>query len=683
MANRPVKLKLLPRSVMKAKGLTRLPTRILGGDGILVERDAGTWTVSVDPDNLPAVVGLVIGTNVQAQDADLQALANNSTDGLWAHTGAGTGAARTLTAPAAGLTITNPAGIAGNPTLVLANDLAAIEGLASTGIAARIGSDSWAQRTITGTAAEITVTFGDGASGNPTISIPASVTFTGKTVTGGTFSSPTITTAGITGTLSFSIRSSGANAFDFFINHTETITANRTLTVTLNNASRTVDLGGNLTIAGAVSLPAIAQGDIWYGSATGIKSALAKDAVGNKFVKNSGSSNNPAWAALALSDLPTQAAFTFVGNNTSGAAIPTAVSIPGLTSKASPVAGDLVMIADSAASNAWKQTTVGALASAGSVSSLNGQTGPLTSATPAGGRLTLTTAVAVTEADVTGATSIFYTPALSNKIEIYDGSNFVPTDFTELTLALDSNSGHTGYHQNAKAFFLGVFNDAGTIRLGTSVAWASDTSEGTGAGTAEPEVYLGRLVNKVSMTVRFGSASGNTVTVPARQFSIIGGFYASADGAATDSKIKRWLSNLYATEHRRMKLTDATGTTYNYSTITARQARADAANQLDVFHCVGGRITEVSVRTVVNNSTATVRYPSTLIGLDSTTTQATESYLGVNGCDTRLVQQFAHYKGCAGKGRHKFMWLESGGGTDTQTWDPAAAYAGMFGETLN
>jgi hypothetical protein len=93
-------------------------------------------------------LGVVIGTNVEAWDADLDALAANSTDGFWAHTGAGTGAARTLTAPVAGLTITNPAGIAGNPTFALANDLAALEGLSSTGIARRTGTDAWSVGTL-------------------------------------------------------------------------------------------------------------------------------------------------------------------------------------------------------------------------------------------------------------------------------------------------------------------------------------------------------------------------------------------------------------------------------------------------------------------------------------------------------------------------------------------------------
>lgn len=48
-------------------------------------------------------------------------------------------------------------------------------------------------RVITGTANEITISNGDGASGNPTASLPSSLTFTGKTITGGTFSAPTLT----------------------------------------------------------------------------------------------------------------------------------------------------------------------------------------------------------------------------------------------------------------------------------------------------------------------------------------------------------------------------------------------------------------------------------------------------------------------------------------------------------
>jgi len=114
--------------------------------------------------------GLLNNSPTLALPATLASLADlDATPGLLAQTGTDTFAKRTLTEPAAGFTITNPAGTAGNPTFALAHDLAALEGLGSTGIAVRTAANTWAQRTITaGTG--ISVADGDGVAGNPTIS---------------------------------------------------------------------------------------------------------------------------------------------------------------------------------------------------------------------------------------------------------------------------------------------------------------------------------------------------------------------------------------------------------------------------------------------------------------------------------------------------------------------------------
>lgn len=67
--------------------------------------------------------------------------------------------------------------------------LTALAALNSTaGLLVQTSADAFTKRTLTGTANEITATNGDGVSGAPTLSLPASMTFTGKTVTGGTFS---------------------------------------------------------------------------------------------------------------------------------------------------------------------------------------------------------------------------------------------------------------------------------------------------------------------------------------------------------------------------------------------------------------------------------------------------------------------------------------------------------------
>lgn len=112
---------------------------------------------------------LDLDANKQDADPTLDALAAlDSTPGLLVQTGADAFAKRTLQAPAAGITITNQAGTAGDPTFVLANDLSALEGLGSTGLAARTAADTWAQRTLTAPAAGFTITNPAGVAGDPT-----------------------------------------------------------------------------------------------------------------------------------------------------------------------------------------------------------------------------------------------------------------------------------------------------------------------------------------------------------------------------------------------------------------------------------------------------------------------------------------------------------------------------------
>jgi hypothetical protein len=81
---------------------------------------------------------------------------------------------------------------------------------------------------------------------------------------------------------------------------------------------------------------------------------------------------------LPLSGHTNQAAHTIVANATGSSAAPTAVSIPALTQKASPVANDKIMIADSASSDALKYATVSSISAAGSVASIAGNTGAFT-----------------------------------------------------------------------------------------------------------------------------------------------------------------------------------------------------------------------------------------------------------------------------------------------------------------
>jgi hypothetical protein len=121
-----------------------------------------------------APTSLAWSLGVSGDAADLAGMADV---GIAVRVSDGAFSARAIAVSGEGLQISNGDGVSANPTVTLDDDLAAIEALSSPGFAARTGTNTWAARTITGTADEIEVTDGDGASDDPVISFPASVNF--------------------------------------------------------------------------------------------------------------------------------------------------------------------------------------------------------------------------------------------------------------------------------------------------------------------------------------------------------------------------------------------------------------------------------------------------------------------------------------------------------------------------
>lgn len=103
---------------------------------------------------------------------DLAALEALASTGLAARTAASTWAVRTLQQPAAGITIADADGVAGDPTFALANDLAALENLGGVGYPVRFAPDSWTTRTFqNGSDGSITVTNGNGVTNNTSFAL--------------------------------------------------------------------------------------------------------------------------------------------------------------------------------------------------------------------------------------------------------------------------------------------------------------------------------------------------------------------------------------------------------------------------------------------------------------------------------------------------------------------------------
>lgn len=101
----------------------------------------------------------------QPLDSDLTALANNSTNGLWARTGTGTGAARTLTQPSTRLSYSNADGVSGNPSIDInlanANTWSAVQST-SVGGQAGVGTNPYTTPNYVQSRLENLVTNGSG-----------------------------------------------------------------------------------------------------------------------------------------------------------------------------------------------------------------------------------------------------------------------------------------------------------------------------------------------------------------------------------------------------------------------------------------------------------------------------------------------------------------------------------------
>ena len=144
---------------------------------------------------------------------------------------------------------------------------------------------------------------------------------------------------------------------------------------------------------------------------------------------------------------------------------------------------------------------------------------------PPQGRLTLTSATPVLTSAITAATTVYYTPFLGRSVPLYGGAVWSNNALDELGLALDSDSGHAGYHQAGRNFDLFVFDDAGTKRLGSGPAWSDDTTRADALTRLD-----GILVNDAPIGLRHGAASDDVLTVPANRATYLGTFRASADG---------------------------------------------------------------------------------------------------------------------------------------------------------
>lgn len=184
------------------------------------------------------------------------------------------------------------------------------------------------------------------------------------------------------------------------------------------------------------------------------------------------------------------------------------------------------------------------------------------------------------------------------------------------------------------------------------------------------------------MTLRFGSASGNTITVLANRGTYVGTMRASANGQCEDSLAKRFVWNTYNRVVRDMAAVD-TVDTWTYTTATLRQARANAANKVEYVCGLAEDLLQVTVVGTFDNTLAGVT-AVVGVGIDSTTVNSAKvsSRPDSPNVTGTVVSPMAVYADDTGLGYHSVVWLEASQANGTTTWrgdSGGGVFAGQSG----
>ena len=273
-------------------------------------------------------------------------------------------------------------------------------------------------------------------------------------------------------------------------------------------------------------------------------------------------------------------------------------------------------------------------------------------------RLTLTTGVPVTTADVTGATTVYCTPYKGNHIALYNGSSWVVRASAEFSLAL-------GTITSGKPYDVFCYDNAGTPTL-EFLVWTNDTTRATALAYQD-----GVLVKSGAATRRY-----------------LGTFYTTATTTTEDSAANRYLWNYYNRVWAVMQSPLETTNSWTYNTASFRQANNSTANQANFVLGVSEDVIDAQVVGAAQNSSVGVSMIQA-IGLDSVSAMAAGCIggLATSNVANQPIQLLCIYSGHPSSGRHYLAWIEYSAATGTTTFfgdanNPTLFQAGIKGVML-
>ena len=256
-------------------------------------------------------------------------------------------------------------------------------------------------------------------------------------------------------------------------------------------------------------------------------------------------------------------------------------------------------------------------------------------------RLSLSSSLPVSTADVTAATSVYLHPFAGTTVPLYDGADWQARALSSaVSIAIPSTT--------STVYDVFAYWNTSVIALEV-VAWSTATARATALTTQNGiNVKTGDATRRYMGTFR-------TTTV---------------SGQSEDSVTKRFLWNMYNRRSRSLGKADVTAS-WVYSTATWRQANATSTNRVEVVLGLNEAYVDVSVF-VLSVCTAALCYVG--VGLDTTT--ANSAQLAIPSA-ANFAPSNAHYKGYPGVGYHALNWVEIGGSSGTTTFYGPAGMTGQ------
>lgn len=259
--------------------------------------------------------------------------------------------------------------------------------------------------------------------------------------------------------------------------------------------------------------------------------------------------------------------------------------------------------------------------------------GSLPDLTSYGLRLTLTSGVPVTTADVTAAGTLYFTPMLSGQIALYTSGAWSVRSTAEISLALSLTSG--------KVYDVFAYWTGSAVALELSAAWTNSTTRADALAQQD-----GVTVKSADHTRRW-----------------VGTIAASGTNTTEDSKANRLVWNVQNQVPRFLDVVEAT-TSWSDSTTSFRPANNNAANA--VQWVAGYAHVEVDLEVIAfvvcSGNTSTVG-----VGIDSTTVNSALTSAPTEVGSGPGSNAKATYRGYPGLGLHKATWLEYVN-QSTSTW---------------